>query len=85
MPNKVSELDKLTPVGSKTQTSAKPRVQDKPTGLSDLATASYTVKSGDAAEPMNFSAVYGEHGGQVLAAPTAETSDAGSKTKGRLG
>jgi hypothetical protein len=85
MPNKVSELDNLIHAGSKTQTSAKPSVQVKPIGLSDLATASYTVKSGEPAEPLDFSAVYGEHGGQVLAASTAEPSDAGSKTKGRLG
>jgi hypothetical protein len=67
MPNKVSELDNLIHAGSKTQTSAKPSVQVKPIGLSDLATASYTVKSGDAAEPVDFSAVYGETGKRALA------------------
>jgi hypothetical protein len=41
---------------------------ENPAGLAGVATASYTVKSGEPAEPLDFTSLYGEHGGQVLRA-----------------
>jgi hypothetical protein len=66
------ELGGLVQAGSAVKTST-----DKPT-LADIATTSYDyLKAGEPAEPVegtDFSSVYGEHGGQVLETPIAESN-----------
>jgi len=74
-------LNGLAQAGSKVQTSAKPsgepitenEIDFSHLGGKSVQTFEAPVETPDG-KPIDFSSVYGEHGGQVLAPPNAESN-----------